>query len=697
VQRIRTKPVRTFAIISSRGRPGHGIDVTPDLAVCPECRAEVADIGNRRYRYPFTNCTQCGPRYTIIETLPYDRPRTTMRDFDMCPACETEYRAPADRRHHAQPNACPNCGPRLQLLNAAGVPTTGDPLTRAARLLARGRILAIKSLGGFQLACDATNDQAVARLRRLKHRPAKPLALMCATAVVARRFCRVDAAAARLLASAAAPVVLLPKTAGAALSPRLAPRNSRFGVMLPYTPLHRLIFSAGAPQTLVMTSGNRHDEPLARDEKELRRSLRSSPFLTLTHNRSIANRCDDSVVLAADPPVMVRRARGYAPAPVNLNAMFHVKHSVLAVGSETKNAFALASGSKAYLSPHVGDLGSQAGERFWRETLARYQEWTGIRPEVVACDFHPDYATTRLAESIASGLGHSPVRVQHHVAHALSVVAEHAVTERCLAVVCDGVGYGTDGAVWGCEFLLLDGAAWSRVGHMKYLRLVDAGLELADPSRTAAAYLSQIGESRAAAKLGLPIVGGNCRGALRTSSLGRLFDAVAAISGACRKATFEGEGPVALESVAERQTGGYRLTNVATESDGGLLLDPAPLLAAVLADRLRGEPPGVIAGRFHVELLSAIATIARQLARCGGVQTVCLSGGSFQNTLLRRGLTHILDGSGFRVLVNQAVPVNDGGLALGQVLAAAAAVRLGPNRKRTRRPMPALTAGPDRL
>ena len=512
VARARTRRYDSFTIKPARNSQlvtrDSAIHVLPDLATCPECRRELGDPHDRRYNYPFINCTQCGPRYTIIESLPYDRPRTTMSRFKMCDRCRREYTDPKDRRYHAQPIACPDCGPALSVASRL------SPIEAATRALLNGRILAIKSLGGFQLACDATNAHAVARLRSRKHRPAKPFALMCENTAAVRRFCRVSVAAAKVLLSPAAPIVLLPKLAdpGIGVAPSVAPGNGLLGVMLCYTPLHDILFRrlrtlTGKPAVLVMTSANRKDDPIAADDAELKEELGHVPDLVLTHDRPIANRCDDSVVFVDDSAptqvkvkikvenptststcslCVVRRARGYAPQPIALSGMFHVKHPVLAVGAEFKNAFALASGNRAFLSPHIGTVSTALGERFWLDTLARYVKWTGIRPEVIACDLHPDYASTRLAERLSRELHKPLVRVQHHHAHVLSVMAEHGLAGPVLGLAFDGTGYGTDGTVWGCEFLLeQNDLKWARVGHLGYLRSASAGDEVANPARLA--------------------------------------------------------------------------------------------------------------------------------------------------------------------------------------------------------------------
>ena len=673
-----TRAYEDFAIRPSRADVGGGVDVPPDLAVCADCRRELSSPTDRRYGYAFTNCTQCGPRYTIVERLPYDRPNTTMSGFPMCADCRREYADPGDRRYHAQPIACPKCGPQL-VVRPAGAGLA--PVEAAIRALLEGKIVAIKSLGGYQLACDATSSRAVRRLRKRKRRPAKPFALMCESVGTARKFCRVSSAAAQLMLSAAAPIVLLPKSPRPSIgvAAEVAPRNSYLGVMLPYTPLHAILFErmsrvSGRPAVLVMTSANRKEDPILADECGLAAELPGVPDLVLTHDRPIANRCDDSVVMAEASGqsgfILVRRARGHAPQPLPLGRMFHVKRPVLAVGAEFKNAFALAGGDRAFLSPHIGTVETAVGEAFWLSAFRRYVDWTGLRPETIAVDLHPDYASGRLGERLSRDFVVPLVRVQHHYAHVLSVMAEHDLRPPLLGIVFDGTGYGPDGAVWGGEFLLVESMAkWLRAGHLAYLRLADAGNELADPRRVARTYLRQSlsrpdreDRRRFPAARTLP----------STSSVGRLFDAVAAITGVCRAATFDGEAPAALEAAAYREEKQDWYSDAVLDlSVSPALLRPEPIIRAVARETSAGTHPAVVAARFHNTLGKATARLADKLCDRLGVATVCLSGGSFQNALLRRRVAAGLRARGRSVYWNQAVPLNDGGIAFGQIAAAA--------------------------
>ncbi|MEO0069659.1 MAG: carbamoyltransferase HypF [candidate division WOR-3 bacterium] len=719
VTQIKTKPFAKFSIRHSIesttaqiGRPIPGdspqptaAEVLPDLNICPECRRELLTPTDRRFLYPFINCTQCGPRYTIIENLPYDRVRTTMSRFLMCPECRKEYLDPSNRRFHAEPIACPKCGPKLRLHSQLPTANCRQPaadslILLAAQALANGKLVAIKGLGGFHIACDATNDQAVRLLRESKERRSKPLALMVDDLNTARSLCQISATAAKLLRSSAAPILLLPKKVAPAisLSPLVAPNNPNLGVMLAYTPLHLLLFQflrsiTNKPPVLVMTSANPADEPIATTEKELLSQLEGAPskiqkqkskILVLTHNRAIANRCDDSVLIVdGKNPVMVRRARGYAPQPLSAGERFHVKHTTLGIGGDQRNTFCLARGKKLFLSPHIGDMASRNTERFFLKTLQRLTAWTKLSPERIVCDLHPDYHSTRLAERLSQELGAKLLRVQHHYAHILSVMVEHNLSGPVLGLAFDGTGYGTDGAIWGCEFLLINNdLSWARVGHLGYLEHTAGADIIADPVELAIAYSLQSGvEKSALLNLNLTDKNINTTAASRrpvvTSSLGRLFDSVAAITGICRRATFEGEAAIALEAAAvnakKGRKVGFQMLNRAhfcrphSEFRIPLIIDPKPIIYQTVEKVLAKEPPERVALWFHQTLVHLFVTGALHLARKFRTKTICFSGGCFQNTLLRRGLKKSLIRAGMQVYHNQSVPLNDGGLSLGQV------------------------------
>jgi len=650
-----------------------GAFVLPDIALCDECKKELFSVGDRRFHYPFINCTQCGPRYTIILNLPYDRERTTMSRFRLCPNCAAEYRDPRNRRFHAEPLACPVCGPSLTLFNKHGTELSWEPLTGAAKALIKGKVVAIKGLGGFHLACDATSDRAVKTLRIRKERSGKPFAVMVEDANVARLFCQLNRFALQTLKSPRAPIVLAPKLPNPKiqLSPLVAPENPYLGVMVAYTPLHTLLFYTlrqitGKPAVLVMTSANQSDEPIVCTDDELNKNLKRVFDYAVTHNREIANRCDDSVVLVEKKKaIMVRRARGYAPQPIALGKMFHVKHPTLAVGGDGRNAFCLARGDKLFLSPHIGDLKSSGNEQFFLQTLERLIDWTGIQPQRVVCDLHPDYSSTRLAEMLSRRWGAKLYRVQHHYAHILSVIVEHNLTPPVIGLACDGTGYGVDGAIWGCETIVVQpDLSWKRLAHLGYLRHNAGGGMIADPVKVALAYCRQAGITTSEIRaLGLTPNRGEPDLPYLTSSLGRLFDAVAAIVGVCRRATFEGESAIALEKAA---VDAGRLT--VKPPPFSAELDPLPILRWVVAQTLSRKPSPQIALGFHLALVSGLGEMLTNLTKNYRINQVCLSGGSMQNSLLRAGLVKLLRRRGITVYHNEAVPLNDGGVAIGQVV-----------------------------
>lgn len=650
-----------------------GAFVLPDIALCDECKKELFSFGDRRFHYPFINCTQCGPRYTIILNLPYDRERTTMHQFSLCPNCAAEYRDPLNRRFHAEPLACPVCGPSLTLFDKHGTELSQEPLIGAAKALIKGNVVAIKGLGGFHLACDATSDRAVKTLRMRKERSGKPFAVMVENANVARLFCQLNRFALQTLKSPRAPIVLAPKLPNPKiqLSPLVAPENPYVGVMVAYTPLHTLLFYTlrqitGKPAVLVMTSANRSDEPIVCTDEELKNNLKRVFHYTVTHNREIANRCDDSVVLVEKKKaIMVRRARGYAPQHIALGKMFHVKHPTLGVGGDGRNAFCLAQGDKLFLSPHIGDVNSIGNEQFFLQTLERLIDWTGIHPQRVVCDLHPDYSSTRLAERLSRRWGAELYRVQHHYAHILSVIVEHNLTPPVIGLACDGTGYGVDGAIWGCETVLVQpDLSWKRLAHLGYLRHNAGGGLIADPVKVALAYCEQAGVTRSEVRaLGLTPNRGEQDLPYVTSSLGRLFDAVAAITGICRRATFEGEAAIALEKAAV-DAGKLTVKPPLFSAE----LDPLPILRWVVAQTLSRIPSPQIALGFHLALVNGLAEMLTDLTKNYRINQVCLSGGSMQNRLLREGLVKLLSRRGITVYHNEAVPLNDGGVAIGQVV-----------------------------
>jgi hydrogenase maturation protein HypF len=683
VDRLASRPLAELAGEAAfeirQSGPGEAMRpvVPPDLATCPECAREVANPGARRHRYPFTNCTYCGPRYTIIEGLPYDRPRTAMKDFPLCPECEQEYRDPRDRRFHAQPVACPVCGPRLRLRAPDGTPgAEGEPaLQAAAEALRGGRILALKGLGGYQLLVDATSEDAVRRLRARKRREEKPFAVMFPDLASLRGACEAGEAETALLTSSEAPILLLRRRPGAPIAGSVAPGNPRLGTFLPTTPLHRLLLEAvGGP--VVCTSGNLSDEPMAfRDDEALAR-LGALADTFLVHDRPIVRPVDDSVLrLDADGPTFLRRARGYAPLAVPLG---DGGPPVLALGGHQKNTVALLADGQVVLSQHLGDLASAEGTDLLARTVEDLLAFFRVRAGRLACDLHPDYASTRLAERLAAEWGLPLVRVQHHHAHGAACAAEHGLRGPALALAWDGTGYGTDGTSWGGEALVVAGATFRRVGHLHPFPLPGGEAAVRDPRRSACGLLaSTLGPEALPDALRAAFEGPeldlllamlardlNCP---RTSSLGRLFDAVAALAGIRERRGFEGQAAMALEFAAERAAPEtpYGWTFSGQEVR---VADPAPLVAELLRDRATGVAPERLARRFH----AALADLALAWARHAGLRDVVLAGGCFQNALLTALVTARLSEAGFRVHRHRRFPPNDGSISLGQAAVAAA-------------------------
>ncbi len=644
--------------------------ISPDAATCDACLAELLDPSDRRYRYPFINCTDCGPRFTIIEALPYDRERTSMRRFPMCPDCEREYRNPADRRFHAEPVACPSCGPALRLVNGKGKDVLGDPVAEAAALLAKGKVVALKGLGGFHLACDATDERVVTELRARKHRPDKPFAVMVADLAAAKERFELSPGDETLLTSSQAPIVLV-KDLGT-LAPSVAPGHRRQGAMLPSTPLHHLLLrQAGVP--LVMTSGNLTDEPICIDDDEALRRLAGVADAFVLHDREIVARYDDSVVRCwRSAPVVMRRARSFAPSPLELPVA--VK-PILGAGAELHGAFCLAAGTRAFLSQHIGDLDTEEAMEAYAEALQRYRWVFGIEPEVVAHDLHPDFLSTRFAEET----GLLPVAVQHHHAHIAAVVAEHRLEGPVIGVAFDGFGLGEDGTGWGGEFLQVDGAHAARLGHLRAVRQPGGDAAVRQPWRMAIAHAEDAGVLEQALQLlgehvpkdvdKLLVQLRSGLAAPFTSSGGRLFDAVSALAGICHEATYEGQPAMLLEQAALSSATREYPFDVEMQ-DGRLVLDTRPIVAAVVKDLLKGRAAGEVAGRFHRTLAAAALEVCRAIRGGTGLSRVCLGGGVFQNDLFLSDVASRLETCNFDVYVPRQAPVGDGGVALGQVLVA---------------------------
>jgi hydrogenase maturation protein HypF len=680
-------------------RPGEArTGVVPDAAICRACRDEIDDPDNRRYRYAFTNCTHCGPRLSIVERIPYDRGNTSMRHFALCADCAAEYADPADRRFHAQPNACPVCGPRLWLEDGEGeclpLKPDQDALSMASERLGQGAILAIKGIGGFHLACDAADEAAVSQLRARKGRYHKPFALMARDLEVVQRYCRVSPAEAELLASAAAPIVLLPRQERIALAPSVAPAQVSLGFMLPYTPLHHLLLSAW-DRPLVMTSGNRIEKPQCIDNREAASRLQPLADLFLLHDREIINRVDDSVVRIMDQqPRLLRRARGYAPAPINLPDGFAVAPPLLALGGELKNTFCLLQRGQAILSQHLGDLENLISYQDYLHNLALYRHLFAHEPRAVAADLHPNYRSTHHAQTLARESGLPLIQIQHHHAHIASVLAENGWPldgGKVLGIALDGSGYGPDGTIWGGEFLLADYFDFQRCGALRTSPLPGGTQAILQPWRNTFSQLQQmLGWSRVVAQWGeLEVVrwlDGQPLATLTkmmeaglntpmTSSCGRLFDAVAALLGICRESiSYEGQAAIELEAAAVAADGeegaGYALA--IHRHEALWQLDPAPLWPALLDALRAGTGREVIAQRFHQGLIAGIAELALRLATENQVDTVAMSGGVLQNRTLFEGINRRLRERGLTVLSHRQVPANDGGISLGQAVIGAA-------------------------
>lgn len=668
-----------FTILESRIDQAAKAQVPADATVCNDCLAELWNPADRRFRYPFINCTNCGPRFTIVTGIPYDRPLTTMAGFAMCPDCLAEYRTPASRRFHAQPNACPVCGPRLGLLTADGRLLPGDPLVEAVRMLREGAIVAVKGLGGFHLAADAANAQAVQELRRRKRRDEKPFAVMVGDLDIVQQFAAVSVDEARLLNSVERPIVLLEKLPDFLLAEAVAPRNRTIGVMLPYTPLHYLLLEHDF-LALVMTSANLADEPIAYQDDEARTRLAGIADAFLIHNRPIQTRADDSVArVLGGRALLLRRSRGYVPRAVALPGE---QPPVLAVGAELKNAVCLTRGDRAFMSQHLGDLQNLETHAAFATAIAQLQALLEVAPVAVAHDLHPDYLATRYA---IEECGLPAVGVQHHHAHLASCLVENGRTEPAIGVIFDGLGYGADGTLWGGEFLVGDLQGFERTGHFRIVPLPGGDLAARQPWRMALSHLREAYGNELPDLACLNEVPAQELAIVRqalakgvnaplASSCGRLFDAVAALLGVRSFASFEGQAAMELEALADPSaTVPYPF---GLKLEGGLLVfDPRPLIRAIVESVLAGEDAGWCSGRFHVTLAELVRQVCLVLRARRGIGQVALSGGVFQNALLTTLVRERLERAGFTVLTHSLVPPNDGGIALGQAAVAGRRMR----------------------
>jgi hydrogenase maturation protein HypF len=670
-----------FEIRESVGKAGEYQLVSPDIATCSDCRREIFTPGDRRYRYPFTNCTNCGPRFTIIDDIPYDRANTTMRQFRMCKLCQREYDDPLNRRFHAQPNACPKCGPCLSLLDSGGKPVVcDDPITASAELLRAGKILAVRGLGGFQLACDASNTKAVKLLRKRKRRPSKPFAVMFPSVEEIEKHCLVSKKEKELLRSPEAPIVLVKwKQDESNIASAVADKLNYLGAMLPYTPLHHLLMrDAGIP--LVMTSGNLSEEPIAKDNDEALRRLGGIADYFLLHDRDIYARYDDSVCIVEREPQVVRRARGYAPYPVKVG--FGTRQ-ILACGAELKNTFCLTRGRHAFVSQHIGDMENAETLEHFEDTVELYKKLFRVEPEAIACDMHPEYLATKYAHRVAESLGLRLVPVQHHHAHIVSCMADNGVEGPVIGVALDGTGYGADGAIWGGEFLIAELGRFDRVGHLEYVPLLGGEAAIKKPYRMALSYIySLLGEDTPLDGLLLGKLGSSELDLLKqqlkrelncppTSSAGRLFDAVSAIAGVCSEISYEAQAAIELEMVAEGERRSIKLYPFEIVDRNGLrVVKLSKLIAAIVKDVRAGVPASRVSLQFHRTMAQIVREMCLSISEDTGIKVVALSGGVFQNRLLARLTVETLEADGFKVLTHRDVPCNDGGISLGQAVVA---------------------------
>ena len=694
-----------FIIKPSQEDSSKYMKISPDICICDDCLTEIFDPDDRRYLYPFTNCTNCGPRFTIIEGIPYDREKTTMKAFKMCQFCQSEYDNPTNRRFHAQPNACPDCGPHVYLESLEGKIECHDPIKKAIELMSQGKIIAIKGLGGFHLACDAENDDAVRLLRIRKRRSLKPFAIMCKDVETIRRFCVVDEDEKRLLRSVQRPIVLLEKLPGnfrkqsdtfapnqiplnpplakggnmkslkgeARISEFVAPNNNYLGVMLPYTPLHYLLLDS-LMSALVMTSANMSEEPIVIGNDEAKERLAGLTDYFLFHNRDIRMRCDDSVARVYEGQTMIiRRSRGYAPYPVDLD--FSMKE-ILACGAELKNTFCITRDNHAFVSHHIGDLQNSEAYGYYLDSIEHYKMLFRINPEILAYDLHPDYLSTKYA---LSQTGKKLIGVQHHHAHIASCMAENGLDEKVIGIALDGTGYGIDGNIWGCEFLLADYAGFQRRAHLKYLPMPGGDMVAKEPYRMALSYLYDAyeGDLDSIDTLLLKRIDNKKIAFIKsmieknintplTSSCGRLFDAVSSLIGVRDVVTYEAQAAIELEMIAEFDVHDRYNYEIIDQKEM-LIIDTKRMFQEIIYDLRQGLSKGVISAKFHNTLADFMAVICEEIRKANnGINKVVLSGGVFQNKYLLTNTIKLLKNKGFITYFHNRIPTNDGGISLGQ-------------------------------
>ena len=687
------KGCKDFIIEESAIKENNATMICADIATCPDCLKELFDLGDRRYRYPFINCTNCGPRFTIVKDIPYDRINTTMSDFHMCHDCSSEYYDPKNRRFHAQPNACSSCGPQLKLLNNEGFAVqTQDPISTVCTLLQDGKIVVIKGLGGYHLACDAMSGKTVSTLRKKKYREDKPFAVMMENIKTVRQFCHVNAKEENLLLSTQRPIVLLRKKSSCTMPHDIAPGNLYLGIMLPYTPLHHLVIKESG-LSLVMTSGNMSDEPIAFKDNEAYARLKGIADYFLTHEREIFMRCDDSVVrVNENNEMIIRRSRGYAPYPLKLEYSF--TRQILACGAFLKNTFCMGRGNHAFLSHHIGDLENTETLHSFETTIEHYKRLFDIKPEIIAYDLHPEYLSTKYA--IAQNDGVFKIGIQHHHAHIASCMAENGIKHKVIGVAFDGLGYGDDGNLWGGEFLIADLSGYERIGHLDYVPMPGGNKAIKEPCRMAISYLYQIygNDIHSLPPLSLPQFRNEMMPKLNhtkleifmkmlsqrinsplTSSMGRLFDGVASILDLQHLINYEGQAAIKLELIAdEHETGSYPFNINATAGARCnaplLIVQWQRIIEHIIEDLKRKTERSVISAKFHNSIVEMVSQVCIILRDSNGLCDVVLSGGVFQNNFLFNRLINKLTLDGFKVYSHNKVPCNDGGISLGQAVIA---------------------------
>jgi hydrogenase maturation protein HypF len=683
-----------FEIRKSQDEEDLFVPVSPDISICGDCTRELMDPGDRRYLYPFINCTNCGPRFTITQDIPYDRGKTTMSKFTMCSSCQREYDDPRNRRFHAQPNACPHCGPRLELWDPSGPMSGVEPIAETIKLLKHGQIMAIKGLGGFHLACDAENEAAIGELRRRKLRTFKPFAVMSADIESIKTYCYVSPREEAILSGPRRPIVLLKRRGDSPIAPQVAPHNNFIGVMLPYTPLHYLLFknppSSGIHPlptenhflALVMTSANFSEEPITMDNDEALEKLWSLADFILMHDRDIHIRCDDSVANALfDEEVAIRRSRGFAPHPLYLKTL---SPGILALGAELKNTFCLSKDNFYFISQHMGDLENLEAYDFFQDTISHYKRFFRIEPQLIVYDLHPDYLSTRYAQDYSmENVNCSLVPVQHHHAHIASCMAENGVEGKVIGVAFDGTGYGVDGHIWGGEFFVAGYSDFSRFAHLRYTPMPGADAAIRNPYRMALGFLYDLfGEGFL--DTGLELASRRKRQELTiilrqierkintplTSSCGRLFDAVSSLIGLRDTITYEGQAAIELEMIADSGVRGEYTWDI-YEEDGQLIIDTLLVIRDIIADLEKGIPAEEISAKFHNTVSDLIRGICNRVRDREGLNKVVLSGGVFQNRLLAKQTVELLRKEGFETFFHKRIPTNDGGISLGQAVIAA--------------------------